>query len=152
LIVIGFMLVGFFVGQFIAGAVAIGLAAANGAELGDILNNPNSLYSYMSLTEAVQRLRGKPGTKVEITIERKGEEFKVTITRAIIHIESVIPNNYHDTLKFYSNEDELGLDMWYGDDGMFSKIILRYYSSIGIWDIFKQTIEHIRSGDYHANE
>ena len=34
LIVIGFMLVGFFVGQFIAGAVAIGLAAANGAELG----------------------------------------------------------------------------------------------------------------------
>lgn len=53
LIVIGFMLVGFFVGQFIAGAVAIGLAAVNGAELGDILNNPNSLYSYMSLTEAL---------------------------------------------------------------------------------------------------
>lgn len=74
------------------------------------------------------------------------------LEKASLPIESVIPNNYHDTLKLYSNEDELELDMWYGDDGMFSKIILRYYSSIGIWDIFKQTIEHIRSGDYHANE
>ncbi len=68
-----------------------------------------------------------------------------------IHIESIISNNYHDTLKLYSNEDELEIDIWYGADGMFSKIISRYYSDSTIWDAFKQSIEQIRSGDYYAN-
>jgi carboxyl-terminal processing protease len=45
----------------------------------------------MSLMEAVKKMRGKPGTKVTLTIWRKGLEkpFKVTITRAIIKIRSV---------------------------------------------------------------
>ncbi len=45
----------------------------------------------MTLFQAVKKLRGKPGTKVTITIWRKGVEkpFKVTITRAIIKIKSV---------------------------------------------------------------
>jgi len=45
----------------------------------------------MTLDEAVRLLRGPKGTKVTITIQRglKEKPFDVTITRAIIHIESV---------------------------------------------------------------
>lgn len=45
----------------------------------------------MSLSEAVQRMRGKPGTDIVLTILREGEErpLEVTITRAIIHVKSV---------------------------------------------------------------
>ncbi len=45
----------------------------------------------MSLQDAVKILRGKPGTKVTLTILRKKQEkpFNVTITRAIIHVKSV---------------------------------------------------------------
>ncbi len=45
----------------------------------------------MDLTEAVERLRGKIGTQVAITVEREGGEapIEVTLTRANIKIESV---------------------------------------------------------------
>lgn len=45
----------------------------------------------LTLDEAVKKLRGKPGTKVTITILRSGTEkpFEVTITRAIIKIKAV---------------------------------------------------------------
>jgi len=45
----------------------------------------------MTLMQAVKLMRGKPGTKVTLTIWRKGLEkpIKVTITRAIIKIKSV---------------------------------------------------------------
>lgn len=44
----------------------------------------------MTLTEAVELLRGKPGTKVKIHIKRKDKDvFDKTITRAIIHVKAV---------------------------------------------------------------
>jgi len=45
----------------------------------------------MTLEEAVKLLRGPKGSKVTITIFRETEEkpFEITITRAIIHVESV---------------------------------------------------------------
>ena len=44
----------------------------------------------MTLDEAVNLMRGKPGTKITLTIVRKGKKpFKVTITRAIIKVKSV---------------------------------------------------------------
>ena len=51
-----------------------------------------------SLLEIVRKIRGKPGTKVVLTIMRKGAEkpFKVEITRAIIRIESVKWTRYED--------------------------------------------------------
>jgi len=56
----------------------------------------------ITLQEAVKKLRGKPGTKVTITIERPGmeEPFDLTITRAIIEIKSV---PYYGVL-----EDDIG--------------------------------------------
>ncbi|NPA51775.1 MAG: S41 family peptidase [Aquificae bacterium] len=52
----------------------------------------------MTLFQAVKKLRGKPGTKVTITVWRKGLEkpFKVTITRAIIKIKSVKTKELND--------------------------------------------------------
>ncbi len=45
----------------------------------------------MPLQEVVKKLRGKPGTKVKITVRRKGEKelLPFTITRRIIRIKSV---------------------------------------------------------------
>ncbi len=45
----------------------------------------------LSLQEVVKKLRGKPGTKVEISVRREGEEklLPFTITRRIIRIKSV---------------------------------------------------------------
>ncbi|MGA1847353.1 S41 family peptidase [Deferribacter abyssi] len=52
----------------------------------------------ITLEEAVKKLRGKPGTKVTITIFRKGVDkpFDVTITRAIIKIKAVKYKKYGD--------------------------------------------------------
>jgi len=62
-----------------------------GIKAGDVIlmiNNKSTLD--LSLNEAVKLMRGKPGTKVTITIYRKGKKpFKVTITRAIIKTKSV---------------------------------------------------------------
>ena len=46
----------------------------------------------MDLSEAVERLRGKPGSKIAITVARKGwkEPREMQIPRAIIEIESVV--------------------------------------------------------------
>lgn len=47
--------------------------------------------SNMSLMDVVKRIRGKPGTKVNLTIMRKGSDkpIKIELERAIIKIESV---------------------------------------------------------------
>ena len=70
-------------------------AAKAGLKAGDIIlmiNNKATLD--MSLDEAVNLMRGKPGTKITLTIVRKGQKpFKVTITRAIIKIKSVKEKN-----------------------------------------------------------
>ncbi|WP_457621450.1 S41 family peptidase [Persephonella sp.] len=52
----------------------------------------------MTLMQAVKKMRGKPGTKITLTIWRKGVEkpFKVTITRAIIKIKSVKTKELED--------------------------------------------------------
>jgi carboxyl-terminal processing protease len=44
----------------------------------------------MTLTEAVELLRGKPGTKVRLHVKREGKDvFEKTIARALIHVKAV---------------------------------------------------------------
>jgi carboxyl-terminal processing protease len=45
----------------------------------------------MTLSDAVKRMRGKPGTQIKLTISRRGESqpVLVTLTRAIIRVRSV---------------------------------------------------------------
>ena len=61
-----------------------------GIKAGDIILKINNKATLdMSLDEDVNLMRGKPGTKITLTIVRNGKPFKVTITRAIIKIKSV---------------------------------------------------------------
>src|SRR5574338_234837 len=50
----------------------------------------------MSLNDAVKRMRGKPNTQITLTISRKGESapIVVTLTRAVIHVQSVKSKMY----------------------------------------------------------
>ncbi|HSH08719.1 MAG TPA: S41 family peptidase [Burkholderiales bacterium] len=45
----------------------------------------------MTLSDAVKRMRGKPGTQITLTISRRGEAqpLQVTLTRAVIRVRSV---------------------------------------------------------------
>ena len=63
-----------------------------GVKAGDIiLKIDNKSTLGMTIDEAVNLMRGKPGTKIKLTLVRKGESkpIVVTITRAIIKIKSV---------------------------------------------------------------
>ncbi|MDW8096160.1 MAG: S41 family peptidase [Aquificaceae bacterium] len=63
-----------------------------GIRSGDVIIEINGEdTSNMSLTDVVKRIRGKPGTKVNLTIIRKGSDrpIKVELERAVIKIESV---------------------------------------------------------------
>ena len=62
-----------------------------GLKAGDIILKINNKATIdMTLDEAVNLMRGKPGTKITLTIVRKGKKpFEVTITRGIIKIKSV---------------------------------------------------------------
>jgi carboxyl-terminal processing protease len=63
-----------------------------GIKPGDlIVKIDQALVKGMTLNDAVKRMRGKPNTKITLTISRKGETqpIVVTLTRAIIHVRSV---------------------------------------------------------------
>ncbi len=66
-------------------------AAAAGIMAGDLITHVNGEdIRGKGLAYAVERLRGKPGSEVIITIEREGvAPFDVTIERAIISVRSV---------------------------------------------------------------
>jgi carboxyl-terminal processing protease len=67
-------------------------AARAGLKPGDlIIKLDDTAVKGMSLNDAVKRMRGKPNTKIVITVVRKGEPapFPVTLVRAVIKIQSV---------------------------------------------------------------
>ncbi|MBN1309666.1 MAG: S41 family peptidase [Chitinispirillaceae bacterium] len=67
-------------------------AARAGIQSGDqIIRIEGKSTAGISIDNAVKKLRGEPGTKITITIRRKGEakDLDYTITREIIHIKSV---------------------------------------------------------------
>ncbi len=63
-----------------------------GLKTGDlIIKLDDTAVKGLTLSDAVKRMRGKPNTQITLTVVRKGEAkpFTVTITRAIIKIQSV---------------------------------------------------------------
>jgi carboxyl-terminal processing protease len=63
-----------------------------GLRAGDIIIEINGKDTYgMSILDVVKKIRGKPGTEVELTIYRPDtkQTFKVKIKRAIIHVNPV---------------------------------------------------------------
>lgn len=74
-----------------------GTPAANaGLQSGDFITHiDGKLVAEMTLQEAVETMRGAPGSKVTITVRRggiTGQPFDVTLTRAVIRVQSV---RYH---------------------------------------------------------
>ena len=67
-------------------------AALAGVLHGDVISHiEGESTAVMTVTEAVEQLRGEPGTQVSITImrENEGRPIEVTITREVIRIPSV---------------------------------------------------------------
>lgn len=67
-------------------------AAKAGIKAGDlIVKINNTAVSGLDLTDAVDKMRGDPGTKITLTIIRKNapKPIVVTLTREIIHVTSV---------------------------------------------------------------
>ena len=66
-------------------------AAKAGIQSGDYITHIDGEQVFdMSLNQAVKKMKGKPGTKVKLTIVHDGEEPKViTLKRAIIKVKSV---------------------------------------------------------------
>lgn len=63
-----------------------------GVKSGDlILKLDDALVKGMSLNDAVKRMRGKPGSKIVLTILRKNElkPLTITVVRAVIKVQSV---------------------------------------------------------------
>ena len=72
-----------------------------GIESGDLIVRLNSTpVKGMSLNDAVDKMRGEPGTEIELTVVRDGvdQPMKISIERAIIQVESVtsriVEDNY----------------------------------------------------------
>ena len=69
----------------------------------------------LTLTQAVEKMRGPKGSQIQLTIRRRGEApFDVTITRAVITIESVRWRAEDDVgylrITSFSEKTEAGLD------------------------------------------
>ena len=67
-------------------------AARAGIKAGDtIIKLDDKTVKGMALDDAVKLMRGKPGTKIELTVTREGREkpFDVTLERAVIKVVSV---------------------------------------------------------------
>ncbi|HSM94946.1 MAG TPA: S41 family peptidase [Rhizomicrobium sp.] len=67
-------------------------AAKAGIKPGDyIAAIDNTPVQGLSLGDAVDRMRGAPGTKIKLTVLRKGEKkpFDLSLTRAVVHVATV---------------------------------------------------------------
>jgi carboxyl-terminal processing protease len=68
-------------------------AAKAGLQPNDLVTHiDNQPVTELTLNEAVDKMRGVPGTKITLTVRRggiNGAPFDVTLTRAVIHIQSV---------------------------------------------------------------
>ncbi|HAX91289.1 MAG TPA: peptidase S41 [Rhodospirillaceae bacterium] len=86
---------------------------------------PNDLITHLdekpvtelTLSEAVDKMRGVPGTKITLTIRRggiSGQPFDVTITRAVIHVQAVRWDKKGDVvyirIKTFNEQTQPGLD------------------------------------------
>lgn len=78
-------------------------AAKAGMQPGDLITHiDDHPVTELTLSEAVDKMRGPPNTKIKLTVRRgglTGEPFDVSITRAIIKIKSV---------KFEVKENDIG--------------------------------------------
>jgi carboxyl-terminal processing protease len=93
-------------------------AAKAGIQAGDLITHIDSKpVTEMTLSDAVDKMRGVPGTKITLTIRRgglSGQPFDVTLTRAVIHIQSVKWEQKGDVayirITAFNEQTQVGLD------------------------------------------
>lgn len=93
-------------------------AARAGLQPNDLITHLDTKpVTEMTLNEAVEKMRGVPGTKVTLTVRRgglSGQPFDVTITRAVIHVQSVRWEAKQDVayirIKTFNEQTQPGLD------------------------------------------
>ena len=93
-------------------------ASRAGIQSGDqIIKIEGKSTAGITIDNAVNKLRGEPGTKITITIRRKGEmkDIDYTIAREIIHIKSVpyygVINNDIGYIQLQTFSEEAGSDV-----------------------------------------
>lgn len=93
-------------------------AAKAGVQSGDLITHiDNKPVTELTLAEAVDLMRGTPGTKIVLTLRRgglSGQPFDVTLTRAVIHIQSVRWEPKGDVayirITAFNEQTQVGLD------------------------------------------
>jgi carboxyl-terminal processing protease len=93
-------------------------AAKAGIQAGDLITHIDTKpVTELTLNEAVDKMRGAPGTKITLTIRRgglSGQPFDVTLTRAVIHIQSVKweakDNVAYVRITTFNEQTQTGLD------------------------------------------
>lgn len=93
-------------------------AARAGLQPGDLITHIDSKpVMELTLGEAVEKMRGTPGTKITLTIRRgglSGAPFDVTLTRAVIRVQSVKweqkGNVAYLRITAFNEQTQVGLD------------------------------------------
>lgn len=93
-------------------------AAKAGVQPGDLITHiEGKPVMEMTLNEAVDKMRGVPGTKVTLTLRRggiSGQPFDLTLTRAVIHVQSVKweakGNVAYIRIRTFNEQTQPGLD------------------------------------------
>jgi carboxyl-terminal processing protease len=93
-------------------------AAKAGIQSGDLITHiDGKLVTELSLSEAVDRMRGVPGTKVTLTIRHggiSGQPTDITMTRAVIRVQSVRweakDNIAYIRITAFNEQTQVGLD------------------------------------------
>ena len=93
-------------------------AAKAGVQSGDLITHIDAKpVTELTLAEAVDRMRGTPGTKITLTLRRgglSGQPFDVVLTRAVIHIQSVRweqkGNVAYVRVTAFNEQTQVGLD------------------------------------------
>ncbi len=93
-------------------------AARAGIQPNDMITHIDSKpVTEMTLNEAVDKMRGQPGTKTTLTLRRggvTGHPFDITLTRAVIHIQAVRWEPKQDIayirVKTFNEQTQPGLD------------------------------------------
>jgi hypothetical protein len=66
-----------------------------------------------------------------------------------IHIESIMQVPYRDKMKLFRNNDELEIDFYYDNSGLFTKIFIQFCSEDSLWKEFKSTIDILKKNIYN---
>jgi len=97
-----------------------GTPAANaGLQAGDLITHiDGKLVAEMTLQDAVDQMRGTPGSKVVLTVRRgglSGQPFEVPLTRAVIRVQSVRSHTEGDDIGYirittFNEQTQTGLN------------------------------------------